>query len=72
MFSLLKPISTFTHLRAACTGAVDTYSVPPGQTSAGPSWLPWNKMETPYAVMVPTAEIMGCSPVDPTADYIQS
>ena len=24
-----------------------TYSVPPGQTSAGPSWLPWNKMETP-------------------------
>src|SRR5258708_38973994 len=35
-----------------------TYSVPPGQTSAGPSWLPWNKMETPYAVMVPTAEII--------------
>jgi hypothetical protein len=26
----------------------------------------------PYAVMVPTAEIMGCSPVDPTADYMQS
>src|SRR4029077_6663323 len=31
--------------------------VPPGQTSAGPSWLPWNKMETPMR-MVPTAEII--------------
>jgi hypothetical protein len=35
MFSLLKPISTFTHLRAACTGAVASCAASVRRFTAG-------------------------------------